>query len=83
MHRLGLIIILAFLATPMAHADWPGQTPPAEVPVYVPADYDPEEAMPLVIFLHGYVPLTTAWYDILLPLQEDANAKGYIFAMLR
>ena len=80
MHRLGLIVILAFLATPVVHADWPGLTPPGEVPVYVPAEYDPEEPMPLVIFLHGYSPLTTAWYDILLPLQEDANAKGYIFA---
>jgi polyhydroxybutyrate depolymerase len=36
--------------------------------------------MPLLIFLHGYSPLTTAWYDILLPLQEDANDRGYIFA---
>jgi len=45
----------------------------------VPADYDPDESMSLLIFLHGYSPLTTAWYDILLPLQEDANDRGYIF----
>ena len=62
-----------FLTAAVANAQWPGQTPPDEVPVYVPADYDPDEPMPLLIFLHGYVPLTTAWYDILLPLQSEAT----------
>ena len=77
-HALSLLLIC--VVTSVAHAQWPGQTPPDEVPVYVPADYDPDEAMPLLIFLHGYAPLTTAWYDILIPLQEDANDNGYIFA---
>ncbi len=77
-HALSLIFI--HLAITIAGADWPGQIPPEEVPVYLPADYDPEEPTPLLIFLHGYSPLTTAWYDILLPLQKDANEHGYIFA---
>ncbi|MDG2424513.1 MAG: alpha/beta hydrolase-fold protein [Phycisphaerales bacterium] len=80
MPRLLLIFMMCSLASAATHADWPGLVPPDEVPVYAPSDYDPEEPAPLVIFLHGYSPLTTAWYDILLPLQEDANANGYIFA---
>lgn len=75
--------VLLFLALSMsqcAYAQWEDQTPPNEVPIYLPQDYDPAEQSPLVIFLHGYSPLTTAWYDILLPLQKDANNNGYIFA---
>ncbi|MCH2134750.1 MAG: alpha/beta hydrolase-fold protein [Phycisphaerales bacterium] len=79
MVRLVLILILLMGVT-SARGDWPGQVPPGEVPVYLPADYDSDVPSPLVIFLHGYSPLTTAWYNILLPLQEDANANGYIFA---
>jgi polyhydroxybutyrate depolymerase len=76
-----LLILLLFLTTTrVSYAQWDGQTPPNEVPIYLPSDYDPSEEFPLVIFLHGYAPLTTAWYDILLPLQKDANTKGYIFA---
>ncbi len=78
--RLIHFLIFFFSCTPFAHGQWPGQTPPDAVPVYLPADYDPSEQTPLVIFLHGYAPLTTAWYDILLPLQEDATDHGYIFA---
>ncbi|MCH2153886.1 MAG: alpha/beta hydrolase-fold protein [Phycisphaerales bacterium] len=73
------LVLLLLLASSSALADWPGQVPPDEVPVYVPSDYDGQEPTPLLIFLHGYSPLTTAWYNILLPLQEDANENGYIF----
>ena len=78
--KYSLPLLFICLATAVANAQWPGQTPPSEVPVFVPTDYDPAQSMPLLIFLHGYSPLTTAWYDILLPLQEDANDRGYIFA---
>ncbi len=78
--RIIPLLICVCLSAAVSHAQWDGQLPPEDVPVYVPADYDPEVAMPLLIFLHGYAPLTTAWYDILLPLQEDANDNGYIFA---
>ena len=78
--RLSLPLICICLSAAVSHAQWDGQVPPEDVPVYVPVDYDPEVAMPLLIFLHGYAPLTTAWYDILIPLQEDANDNGYIFA---
>jgi pimeloyl-ACP methyl ester carboxylesterase len=80
MARCLLLLMITCLTTVRANAQWPGQTPPSEVPVFVPTDYDPAQSMPLLIFLHGYSPLTTAWYDILLPLQEDANDRGYIFA---
>ncbi|MDP7357575.1 MAG: hypothetical protein QF828_03995, partial [Pseudomonadales bacterium] len=40
-HSLSLMFI--FLTAAVANAQWPGQTPPDEVPVYVPADYDPDE----------------------------------------
>ena len=77
--RLLLPIILFMLATSSAHADWPGQVPPDEVPVFLPDNHDSGQPMPLLIFLHGYSPLTTAWYNILLPLQEDAGDRGYLF----
>ena len=77
--KRGMTIIMLLVLLSPARADWPGLVPPGEVPVYVPGDYDGQEPTPLLIFLHGYSPLTTAWYNILLPLQEDANAKGYIF----
>ncbi len=76
-----LLSLLVILLTPyIADAQWDDQIPPNEVPIYLPDDYEPTETFPLVIFLHGYSPLTTAWYNILLPLQEDANNNGYIFA---
>ena len=78
--RIVLILLLFLTMSQFTHAQWDDQTPPNEVPVYLPSDYDPAEQFPLVIFLHGYAPLTTVWYDILLPLQEDANNHGYIFA---
>ena len=78
--RLVLLFFISLSITPVSVAQWDGQTPPDEVPVYLPSDYDPAEQFPLVIFLHGYAPLTTVWYDILVPLQEDANAHGYVFA---
>jgi len=78
--RCILPILLVCLVTSVSSAQWPGQTPPDDVPIYVPEGYDPNVPMPLLIFLHGYAPLTTAWYDILIPLQEDANARGYIYA---
>jgi len=78
--RIVLILLSVIIISRFTHAQWNDQIPPNEVPVYLPPDYDPTEKFPLVIFLHGYAPLTTAWYDILLPLQKDANAKGYIFA---
>ncbi|MDG2200754.1 MAG: alpha/beta hydrolase-fold protein [Phycisphaerales bacterium] len=78
--RLSLPILFICLVTSASSAQWPGQVPPDDVPVYVPEAYDPDVAMPLLIFLHGYAPLTTAWYDILLPLQEVANSRGYIYS---
>ena len=78
--KTALIIVLVLMMSQLTHAQWDDQTPPSKVPVYLPSDYDPAEQFPLIIFLHGYVPLTTVWYDILLPLQEDANNKGYVFA---
>ena len=80
MTRFSFILLIVVCFTSIAHAQWDDQTPPDEVPVFLPPDYDPAEQFPLVIFLHGYSPLTTAWYDILLPLQKDANNKGYVFA---
>ena len=74
------LLLLALSMSQCAYAQWEDQTPPNEVPIYLPQDYNPAEQFPLVIFLHGYSPLTTAWYDILLPLQKDANNNGYIFA---
>ena len=73
------IFLFSLVITSTSSAQWPGQVPPSEVPVYLPSNYDPKTPTPLVIFLHGYAPLTTAWYDILLPLQKDANNYGYIF----
>ena len=64
---------------PCVHAQWDDQTPPDKVPVFLPPDYNPKVETPLVIFLHGFAPLTPVWYDVLLPLQNDANSQGYIF----
>ena len=80
MTRFFYILLLVVYFTSVAHAQWDDQTPPNEVQVFLPPEYDPAEEFPLLIFLHGYAPLTTAWYDILLPLQKDANNKGYVFA---
>ena len=78
--RFTCLLILSICFSSVAYAQWDDQTPPSEVTIYLPPDYDPTEQFPLVIFLHGYAPLTTAWYDILLPLQKTANFNGYIFA---
>jgi polyhydroxybutyrate depolymerase len=77
--RIIFFILIVCLAASPSMAQWSGQVPPSDVPVYVPDEYDPDVAMPLLVFLHGYAPLTTVWYDILIPLQGDANARGYIY----
>jgi polyhydroxybutyrate depolymerase len=75
-----LLLTLLLTASPAIAGDWGDQTPPDEVPVYLPLDYDPDAPTPLVIFLHGWAPISPIWYDILVPIQDDANDHGYIFA---
>ena len=74
------IATFLFSCTQSAQAQWPGQTPPNEVPVYLPENYTSETSFPLLIFLHGWAPISTVWYDILVPIQDDANDYGYIYA---
>ena len=78
--KVALILGVAVAWTSPSHAQWPGQPPPGEVSVYLPPDYDPEIPSPLIVFLHGWAPISPVWYDILLPIQDDANDHGYIFA---
>ena len=73
-------LLLTLICTSVSNAQWKDQTPPDEVPVYLPTDYDPKVSSPLVIFLHGWAPISPIWYDILVPIQDDANEHGYIFA---
>ena len=80
MFKTLLSMMILSAATGVATADWPGQTPPDEVPVYLPPDYDPDEPTPLLVFLHGWAPISPIWYDILVPIQDDANDHGYIYA---
>ncbi len=60
--------------------DWGDQTPPDEVPIFLPPNYNPDIPSPIIIFLHGWAPISPIWYDILVPIQDDANDHGYIFA---
>ena len=60
--------------------DWGDQIPPDEVPIFLPPNYDPETPSPIIIFLHGWAPISPIWYDILVPIQDDANDHGYIYA---
>ncbi len=48
--RTVLILLLTLAMSQFTHAQWDDQTPPHEVPVYLPPDYDPAEQFPLVIF---------------------------------
>jgi polyhydroxybutyrate depolymerase len=80
MLRLTVLFLFSLCATVGSAQEWPDQTPPNEVPVYLPPDYDPAEPAPLLIFLHGWAPITTVWYDVLIPLQQVTNDHGYIFA---
>jgi len=79
MNRLFTIILLLAL-TPSARGQWDGQIPPSDVPIHLPNDYDPNTPAPVIIFLHGYNPLTTAWSDWLIALNDDAEERGYLFA---
>jgi polyhydroxybutyrate depolymerase len=74
-----IVIGVLMFASPALANDWGDLTPPNEVPVFLPPDYTPDESAPLIIFLHGWAPLTTGWYDILIPLQDVANERGFIF----
>jgi len=78
--RIVLILLLVLAMSQFTHAQWDDQTPPNEVPVYLPDDYDSNVPSPLVIFLHGWAPISPVWYDILVPIQDDASDHGYIFA---
>jgi len=78
--RVILLVYVVTCLTAVLQAQWDDQTPPNEVEIYLPSDYNPKVKTPLVIFLHGFAPLTPAWYDILLPLQKDAVNNGYIYA---
>ena len=78
--RIVLILLLFLTMSQFTHAQWDDQTPPNEVPVYLPDDYDSKVPSPLVIFLHGWAPISPVWYDILVPIQDDASNHGYIFA---
>lgn len=75
-----LLLTLLLTASPALAGDWGDQIPPDEVPVYLPPDYDPDDPTPLLIFLHGWAPISPVWYDVLVPIQDDANAQGYLFA---
>ena len=75
------LISISISAMPAINGgQWGDQIPPDEVPIYLPTDYDPKTPSPLIIFLHGWAPISTVWYDILVPIQDDANDYGYIFA---
>ena len=78
--RIVLVLLLVLAMSQFTHAQWDDQTPPHEVPVYLPDDYDSNVPSPLVIFLHGWAPISPIWYDILVPIQDDASDHGYIFA---
>ena len=78
--RIILLVISLTWSTTISFAQWDDQTPPSEVPVYLPDDYNPDIPSPLIIFLHGWAPISPIWYDILVPIQDDANNHGYIFA---
>ncbi len=78
--RFVLPLLFLCFTTAVSYAQWPGQVPPNKVPVYLPDDYDLKVPSPLVIFLHGWAPISPVWYDILVPIQDDANNHGYIFA---
>jgi len=65
------ILILVLMMSQITHAQWDDQTPPNEVPVYLPDDYDPKVPSPLVIFLHGWAPISPVWYDILVQIPGD------------
>ncbi len=75
-----LTILLTVVFGSPSFAQWEDQIPPVDVPIYLPANYDPNMPTPVVIFLHGYNPLTTGWSDWLIALNDDAYERGYIFA---
>ncbi|MBC8202373.1 MAG: prolyl oligopeptidase family serine peptidase [Planctomycetes bacterium] len=79
MIRIFPLLLLFFIASDL-NAQWSDQIPPSEVPIHLPANYDPNTPTPVIIFLHGYNPLTTAWSDWLIALNDDAEERGYIFA---
>ena len=75
-----VLLSIALLTTPAVAGDWGDLTPPDEVPVYLPPDYTGDDPTPLLIFLHGWAPISPVWYDVLVPVQDDAADHGYIFA---
>ena len=75
-----LLLTLLLTASPAIAGDWGDLIPPDDVPVYLPPDYNPDDPTPLLIFLHGWAPISPVWYDVLVPIQDDANAHGYLFA---
>lgn len=79
-HMRALLLTLLLTASPAIAGDWGDLTPPDDVPVYLPPDYNPDDPTPLLIFLHGWAPISPVWYDVLVPIQDDANAHGYLFA---
>jgi polyhydroxybutyrate depolymerase len=79
-HMRTLLLTLLLTASPAIAGDWGDLTPPDDVPVYLPPDYNPDDPTPLLIFLHGWAPISPVWYDVLVPIQDDANAHGYLFA---
>ena len=73
-------ITVLLMTSPCTAGEWGDLIPPEDVQVYAPPDYDEEEPAPLLIFLHGWAPISTIWYDVLVPIQDDANAEGFLFA---
>ena len=77
---LSLLCTILAGTAPAIAGDWGDLTPPDEVPVHLPPEYTGEDPTPLLIFLHGWAPISPIWYDVLVPIQDDASDHGYIFA---
>ena len=58
-------------------------TRPRSVNLFVPSSYNGQTELPLVILLHGYIPVSLpssgAWYESWMQFQPVAEARGFLY----